>query len=389
MNIVFISEHYYPRHGGVSTFVNEISIHIAHLGHKVWLMVPSEGERGEIDVHSSSAFETIGIGVGQSLIGRISPKSRIDFIRLVETEIDKLNSRIKIDVVHVLFGLYSMKYLDLNCLGHDVVKSATVHNIPPQECAQSWESDGFIYRLKDYFRLKLVKWINERRLRFQNWDVIVVPSNGVKRLLVEIINNVEVVKIGHGIEVSENFSMKRRVSPLNILTVSGFTPHKRLHLIPAIAEKLRQRAISFRWYIVGPVKHKRYVDFINTAITTRGVQDFVYVKHSIGNRELSELYHQSNLYVHTSMEEGFGISSLEAASYGVPVIGCETGALPSIIRDFGGELVEGSIESYVRAILRIQNTQMNTAVQRRALEVDYTWNEAARKYIDVFNQLLG
>ncbi len=70
-------------------------------------------------------------------------------------------------------------------------------------------------------------------------------------------------------------------------------------------------------------KHKCNVDFLGM----------------VSNKELIEQYEKSNLYVHLSKEEGFCLTILEAASFGIASVATNVGAIPEIVSDLDNGLL--------------------------------------------------
>jgi glycosyltransferase involved in cell wall biosynthesis len=55
----------------------------------------------------------------------------------------------------------------------------------------------------------------------------------------------------------------------------------------------------------------------------------------IADGDLPALYADAAVFVLPSLEEGFGLSALEAMAYGTPVVVSDRGALPELVADAG------------------------------------------------------
>ena len=381
MKVLLISEHYYPRLGGVTTFVDRIASELHAIGNKITLVVPGEGKG--IMMQSRGFGELLLIGLNCQLTGRISSKRRRQFVYDLQSWIRHSNGKEKWDIIHVLFGMYAIAHLNLTQIGAKIVKTCTIHNIPPQECASSWLGDMPFYYWKDKLRLNVVRWINEKRILRNRWQHFFVPSEYVARALSKIVDKTLINTIGHGLDrPCKIFSGLINPNELNLLTISGITPHKRLHIIPEIALGLINRGITFKWVIVGSPKNKRYVRFLESRIKEQGLVNYITVEYSVLDERLDELLKKSDVYVHTSHEEGFCLAFLEALSYGNFAIGCSTGAIPELIQDFWGTLTDGSVSGYVDAIDDFQQNKINelSSLSSDELERKYSWQNAAKMY---------
>ena len=152
----------------------------------------------------------------------------------------------------------------------------TIHNIPPHECGLSWSNDKMLFfQIKDLLRKKIISLLNNYRINYQKFNFYIVPSLTVKKHLASKFNFDNVFVINHGTKL--NLSERKLISDdLNILTVGGFIPHKNQHLIPKISKILKSDSINFKWNIVGPNKHDRYVDSVRKSIIKFKLEDRVF-----------------------------------------------------------------------------------------------------------------
>jgi len=84
-----------------------------------------------------------------------------------------------------------------------------------------------------------------------------------------------------------------------------------------------------------------------------GVEDDV---HFLGRiDDVAPLLASADLFLLPSNRESFGLSALEALSCGVPVVGCNVGGLPEVVRDgeTGALLAPGDVEGMSAAALGI------------------------------------
>ncbi len=108
--------------------------------------------------------------------------------------------------------------------------------------------------------------------------------------------------------------------------------------------------------------------------------------------QLSALYSAADLYLAPSRHEGFGIPLIEAFECGCPVLCSSGGALPEVAGD--GAQVESSWEAAdwardIQALLGDSSKleELRTRGLERAKR--FTWEETARKTLEVYKEVLG
>lgn len=391
MTFYFLSEHYKPRLGGVTTYVREICETMYALGHSVNLIVPSDGNKGEIKEMTENGVKVHYLGTGNDVSGNISKETRLYFC--AQTQII-LNQNIKKnEVLHILFGLYLMAKLDIKRLKNQGVKVAvTIHNIPPQECGKSWNRDSRILYLKDIVRKLGVKYVNKKRIIKNTFDIYFVPSLYVKNLLKKYLPKANIKVVGHGLNQKnlKYYSQKPRIKTeiVQFLTVGGIVPHKRQGLIPSIASKLVKDNMKFEWHIIGPVRNRRYLEYLKQKIFQFKLEAMVKFHENVSFEDLMHYYIHSDCYVQPSLEEGFCITTLDAAAFGIPIIGCPTGAIPEIINDSNGILCTFDEEDIYNAIVQLKD---KSSIRRsydlnalKKIQSIYNWKIACSEMLNDF-----
>jgi glycosyltransferase involved in cell wall biosynthesis len=197
--------------------------------------------------------------------------------------------------------------------------------------------------------------------------------------------------IGHGTNPPENQPVFSSIDPLDrvqILTAGGFVPHKNQHTALEAAHLLKEKGRSFTWHMVGPIRHKGYYQFLQQRLQEYDLQDQVYLEGEVPFSRLQDLYRDSNLYVQPSLEEGFCMTALDAAKYGLPIIGTPAGAIPEIIQMSGGILTESQASSLAEAIhhwMQIAPQYSTTAEAYSAMLSHFTWENAARQLDQLYH----
>lgn len=391
MNIVLISEHYAPLTGGTATYASKVSQYLAaNPSLNVRLIVPSESEKGKIEVKKENGLEVWYIGIGEALRTQTTKEAKRFFCVTANDTLKQIVAQNAIDVVLVMFGFLMIELLDTSFLLQKNIKTvATVHNIPPKECANSWQGDLFYRYWIDNLKKIAIGIKNRSRLRKQHWDAFIVPSNIVKEELHTLFPQHVIQAIGHGamidrIPLKEVASQKQ----YTLLTVGGLVPHKSQHLIPEVVEMLNEKKIAVIWNIVGPQRNRHYVAALQSDIVKKGLSAQIKLHNNIPYSHLEELYSKADIYVQPSKEEGFCMTALDGAMYGLPIVGTNAGAIPEIIQTFGGVLVDVNAKSIAQGIISIITNPSVVTPNVTLANNKYNWENAAKETLSLFQQIL-
>lgn len=394
MKITILAEHFDPLIGGATHLTKEIVAGIAQKEHAVTLIVPNSGTTELEKDDTTYPYQLVKIGI-EVEIGdrkRFVRGRRKQFALDVDAYLKALPERP--DVLVVMTGLYLLRYVDLAYFRKQGIKVVANHlNIPPQEAGLSWEGDSFTTRTKDQLRLKLIGWINARRVAHHEADAYTVISDHTKNLLQSIIGKREVTVIPLGCEFTGFLPKEPGVAlgkPIRILTAGGINPSKNQHIIPEIAAKLMAEGVDFVWHIIGPIRNQRYADYFLAEIERHALGERIVFVAGMPKAELMSYYEETDIYIQTSLEEGFCMTALDAILYGLPLIGSVAGAIPEFIEDGRGIFVENKAPAYLAAIRKIIANPGDYGLgpdKIPAIVKKYSWEGNAQAYIDIFEQL--
>lgn len=114
-------------------------------------------------------------------------------------------------------------------------------------------------------------------------------------------------------EIGEGFNDD--YSGVRIITVGRLSEEKGQDIIPEVAFLLKQSNIFFRWYIIG---EGNLLNRINERIEFYHVEENVYLLGAKKNPY--PFFRDANIYVQTSIHEGFGLTLAEAKVFGLSII---------------------------------------------------------------------
>ncbi len=115
-----------------------------------------------------------------------------------------------------------------------------------------------------------------------------------------------------------------------ILNVSHFIQQKRLDVFMEACSRLRERGYRFEALCVGGGSLRKKLE---RQVADLNLQDSVELREAVPSDEVASLYHNCDLCVLCSEEEGFGLTLVEAQLCGRPVVGTDSGGIRDIIED--------------------------------------------------------
>jgi glycosyltransferase involved in cell wall biosynthesis len=231
-------------------------------------------------------------------------------------------------------------------------------------------------------------------------DHIITVSEFSKRQIVEVLGvPAEKVTVTYNAvkEVSENpadFEELTQVYGITrpyILGLSSLSPHKNITSLVKAFELLKRKGYGDLKLVlaghlpVGTSDLKQAVqrsEFCNDILFTGYVPD----------RILATLYAHAEVFVFPSFYEGFGIPVLEAFLYGTPVACSKVAALPEVAGDAALYFDPNNVQEMADIIgylLTHEDERRALVVQGKKRVTLFTWEETARRTLDVYRQVLG
>ena len=108
--------------------------------------------------------------------------------------------------------------------------------------------------------------------------------------------------------------------------------------------------------------------------------------------EVVDIYSSADIAVIPSLYEGFGFGAGEAMACGVPLISTTSGGLKDVIGDAAIKIEAESSDSISKAVIDLfsddQKKVHYSKIGRERIEKEFSWNSAARKYLEVFEKAI-
>lgn len=166
-------------------------------------------------------------------------------------------------------------------------------------------------------------------------DAITVHMKKMRELLRQkyVVKPEKIEIMPHGIDfkkfnsakgIREGLRIESKFVVLNVSRADGAKdPIKIINALPA----LKKITNDFVFIHIGAYYQKDYYDMMREAIGRLGLRENVRLLGTVPHEKLPDYYKSADLYVQSSNEESFCLSTLEAMASGLPVIATKTGAI--------------------------------------------------------------
>ena len=356
MKVLLITTHI--NFGGISSYTFSLAKALIKNGHEV-VCASSSGEM--LPLFNRNGIRTIHIPINTK--SELNPLIIMSLVRLL-----MLNRTEKFDVIHAHTRVTQVlaSYL------------SKITKIP------------YVTTCHGFFRR------NFGRQLYPCWGkrVIAISEAVKKHLLIDFYVKEEKIRMVHnGIDIEQFRIQAKRSDPdyktrtvgiiARLSTVKG---HQ--YLIEAMAEVLGEFDDA-RLFIFGQGRIK--YELIDQAKSLK-ISEKVFFLPSVSNT--AEVLQEIDIFVMPSVQEGLGLSILEALACGVPVVASNVGGIPSIIKhDVSGLLVEpGNSMALAGAIMRVMEDR-NLATRlgikgRQEVEERFNLGNMAADIEKVYNEVI-
>lgn len=167
---------------------------------------------------------------------------------------------------------------------------------------------------------------------------------------------------------------KRGNSPKEkrLLTISRSEPYKRLTLIPEILKHLPS---DFSWSVVCDA-----VGLVQLAPTAAN-DPRLKLATSLPDPDLEKLWRSTDLYVHPSLMEGYGLPIAEALSFGIPSLVTSGSAVEEVLGEAGEKLLpEATASEWASRLEKMLNEDWNTRCLKQYESLP-TWDDVGKQVL--------
>ncbi len=195
-----------------------------------------------------------------------------------------------------------------------------------------------------------------------------------------------------GRDVSETWAQApidlRKGRSTAVLCVANWLPAKGVQCLLEAASQLSDETATI--HLAGRTDvNPAYSRSLRRFIKLRRLEDRVVIHGPLSLEGVARLYANADIFVLPSFQEAFGTAFGEAMSFGLPVVGWDTGNLPFLARqgEDGLVLPVGDIDALASAIRELAGngelrTRLGKSGKARALTRP-TWSDSAKSFFEV------
>lgn len=383
INILIVANEIFPdAHGGVHTYIYELSNGLAKLGHKVSILT----RKVKQDSQPLQNANNITIYRYQTKNYKPAFLGQIANIIKINKEFTRLAQKNNFDIISI-HSPHASLGINLSKAAKKIPKVYTFYALLADEELSSASrslNKGCSWRMcvkSIWFPiyLSLSRWLEKKALN--NAEKIISLSDFTSKRLTEIhkIPEAKIVKIAAGVD-SERFAPPQNKNSarnslglpedkLILFTVRRLVPRMGLDnlikAMPVISEKVPNVLLIIGGD--GPL-----CPSLKLLLESLNIQEKVILAGFISDENLPLYYQASDLFILPSIElEGFGIVTLEALSSSLPVLATPVGANMEILNKLDEDLVFKDISPDAMASLIIQylsNNDKRIKVQNKCRE---------------------
>lgn len=166
---------------------------------------------------------------------------------------------------------------------------------------------------------------------------------------------------------------------IRILTIGRLSREKGQEIIPGIVKRIVSDGINIRWYCIGDGSRRREIEKM---IIHYGLEDHLIL---LGTKKNPYSYlKQCDIYVQTSMYEGYCISLAEARKFHKPIVTTDfVGAREQILNGENGIIVNfDESELYLAIKSLIEDTSLCLRFKNNLSRIKFNKNDEIRKLLD-------
>jgi len=228
-------------------------------------------------------------------------------------------------------------------------------------------------------------------------DFITIVSSEYKRHWVNLTGSDEKLGVVHnGVDLGEfelrTISQRSRSERLRLVSVARLVPHKRIADGIKALSQLLKRGVDAEYRIVSDGPERARLEALRSEL---GLGDRVHFLGFLPRAELIAELMASDVLLHPSEAEGFGIAVVEGMAAGLPVVVAKSGGVQDIVEHgrFGYLYEPGDVDALVEYVAQLardaSKRELFGSVARRTAEARFSWENHMGEMYQVWNQALA
>jgi glycosyltransferase involved in cell wall biosynthesis len=389
MRIAFVTFEYPPFIiGGAGVYALNVTQELAKLGHKIIVFTPDIADTKE-EVYNIDNLEIVKIKINKNL-----PLKSLQFWLSLPKEIRTKEIDKEFDIVHFNGISYHFLINKISNASHII----TIHHLVRDAIKNNKVnlfSKIFNISSENNFILPFVEKMN-----VNSGHKIISVSNFTKKQLIDTYNlNPKQIEVIHNGIDSKGYSFsedelnvvrkKLNIADKAVILFVGRIndPRKGLDFL-LCSLKLISKIVDVMLIVVGSGNQENAIKLSESLGVSKNVL-FVGYADEI---DLKKYYSLCDIYVCPSRLEGFGLTILEAMVAGKSIVATNVGAIPEIVHQENGILVEpGDLIGMSNAIIKLlQDKELAESMGQRNREYaihNFSWETSGKKMSELYHTL--
>jgi len=180
-------------------------------------------------------------------------------------------------------------------------------------------------------------------------------------------------------------------TPRKLLYVGRSDPYKNLDALVRIFAGVRSAAASPVTLTVAGSRDPRYPEASKLAAELAVDQSVCWTGY-LSDDALAGLYRDSDVLVHPSRYEGFGLQIAEAMASGLPVVCSNAGSIPEVAGDAAIQHDPDDVDGFVESVLRVlREPELAQKMRDKGIRqaAGFTWERTARETLAIYGRTHG
>jgi glycosyltransferase involved in cell wall biosynthesis len=171
-------------------------------------------------------------------------------------------------------------------------------------------------------------------------------------------------------------------SSVHLLAVAALIPRKGYEVLLRALSVIPER--NWQLTCVGSAdRHRSTAEKVSELIQAGGLEGHVRLAGELAGDDLASAYDEADVFVLPTLFEGYGMAVAEALARGLPVISTNTGAIPDLLSDGAGLLLDvgngDQLEAALSRVLQDEELRRRLGANARRTRMRLsTWDDAAQ-----------
>jgi len=380
MNILLLNYEFPPMGGGASVATFNIAKHLVALGHHVDILTSRiNGQKSEENIGGVTVYRVISF---RNSIHDCGMFGAFSFLFFAVFRFILLTRKNRYDWLTYFFSLPTAA---LSLLPGEHRKIPYIVSLRGSDVPM-YDPYNQMLQLFHKMLMPVTRYI------WRHARKVIALSSSLKETALKTCSDIEIDIIPNGIEI-EVFLPCKQFTPnakkMRIITVTRLVERKGVqHILKALAD-LRKDGITIENISLLIVGTGNYEYQLKTLCKQLYLNDVVTFYGFCPRYELPKLYGKSDIFILPSLAESFGVVFAEAMACALPIISTNAGAIPDLVKEKQGILVEpGNVNALKEAIKYMLDNKekwdaMGSASRDRICK-KYSWKSVAKKYSYIY-----